>query len=226
MLTALEPGRDPEALAYVVRTHLPLVQVPPGGSWGFGGSPAHTLAETWLGKPLNASDTGLRTLVHRYLAAFGPATVKDIQTWSGLVKLQDAIAKLKPELRTYQDEQGNELLDLPDLTLPYEDMPAPPRFLPEYDNFILSHADRSRVIPEKYKSNVFLSAGRVRATFLLNGFVAGTWKVERASGTARLIIEPFEPLAHQEQDALVAEAERLIRFIEDTASTYEVQISL
>ena len=121
----------------------------------------------------------------RYLAAFGPATVKDVQAWSGLVRLKDRIQELKPELRSFRDERGNELLDLPDAPLPSADTPAPVRFVPDYDNLILSHADRRRVIADEYRSKVFLSAGRVRATFLVDGFVCGTWKIRRTRGWRR-----------------------------------------
>ncbi len=225
LLSELEPDRDPEALAYAVRTHLPLVQVPPRGTWGSGGSPAHANAASWLGRPLAAPEEGLRPLVLRYLAAFGPASVKDVQTWSGLVRLRDPIEELKPELRSFRDERGGELLDLPDLPLPPADAPAPPRFLPEYDNLVLSHADRTRVVPDKYRSSVFLSAGRVRATFLVDGFVRGTWKIERARGTAALVIEPLEPLSGEARDALVEEGERLVRFVEDGAEAFEVRFA-
>jgi hypothetical protein len=150
--------------------------------------------------------------VFRYLAAFGPGTVKDVQTWSGLVRLKDRIEALKPELRTYRDEQGNELLDLPVMPLPPPDTPAPARFLPEYDNLVLSHDDRTRFVPEEHRKKVFLSAGRVRATFLLDWAVRGTWKIEKSRGATSLVVEPFDPLAEPERDALVEEGERLVRF--------------
>jgi hypothetical protein len=168
------------------------------------------------------SADGLRLLVLRYLAAFGPASVKDVQTWSGLSQLQDVFKSLKPGLRTFRDEQGNELFDLPDSPLPPADVPTPPRFLPEFDNLLLSHADRSRFVPVEYRKAVYLSVGRVRATFLLDGFVRGTWKTERTKNVARLIIEPFEPLPPQARSALLEEGERLVRFVEDSAQEFEV----
>ncbi len=214
-LAELFPGIDPALLAYAVRTHLPLVQIPPAGTWNFGGSPAHALAEAWLGRPLADPSEGLRRLVLRYLAAFGPATVKDIQAWSGLTRLKGVIEELKPQLCTFRDEQGNELLDLPDSPLPAPNASAPPRFLPEFDNLVLSHADRRRFVPDEYRTSVFLSVGRVRATFLVDGFVRGTWKIERTREVARLVIEPFEPLPGEIRDELVEEGERLVRFVED-----------
>lgn len=222
------PGEDPAALAYAVRTHLPLVQMPPGGAWGFAGSPAHALAEAWLSRPLTASPDGPRELIFRYLAAFGPATVRDIQAWSGLTGLKSAVAALKPELRTFRDERGDELLDLLDAPLPSAGVPAPPRFLPEFDNLILSHADRTRVVTDEHRPAIFLSAGRVRATFLVDGFVAGTWKIERTPGreaTATLMIEPFTPLSGDARAALAAEGERLLRFAADEAGSHVVRFT-
>ncbi len=223
-LTELFPDTDPALMAYIVRTHLPLVQVPPGGVWGFAGSPAHTLAESWLGRSLSVSEN-MRPLIFRYLAAFGPATVRDIQAWSGLVRLSGAVNELKPELRLFRDEAGNELLDLPGAPLPPEDTPAPPRFLPEFDNLLLSHFDRRRVIADSNRSSVFLTVGRVRATFLIDGFVRGTWKIEKASGTATLVIEPFEPLSQEIRDALVEEGEQLLHFVEDRAEAFDIRFT-
>ncbi len=221
-LTSLFPDTDPALMAYIVRTHLPLVQIPPGGVWGFGGSPAHMLAEEWLGRPLCTSED-MRPLIMRYLAAFGPATVRDIQAWSGLVKLSGAVNALRSELHVFRDEAGNELFDVPDAPLPAENTPVPVRFLPEFDNLILSHFDRRRVIADTVRSSVFLSAGRVRATFLVDGFVCGTWKVEKDGGTAILVIEPFEPLEKAVRDALSEEGERLIRFMEDRTGAFDVR---
>lgn len=213
VLAGIEPDRDPEALAYAVRTHLPLVQVPTAGAWGFPGNPAYALAESRLGRPL--ADEGLRPLVRRYLAAFGPASVKDLQTWSGLARIQEGVERLKSELCMCRDEQGNELLDLPDMPLPSADTPAPPRFLPEYDNLLLAHADRSRVIAGERRAKVFLSAARVRSTFLVDGLVHGAWKIVRETGKATLLIEPFMPLDRDTRAALAEEAERLLHFVED-----------
>ena len=223
-LTALFPDTDPALMAYIVRTHLPLVQIPPGGVWGFGGSPAHTLAETWLEHSLCASED-MRPLIMRYLEAFGPATVRDIQAWSGLIKLSGAMNALRSELHLFRDEAGNELFDVLDAPLPSEDTPAPVRFLPEFDNLILSHVDRRRVIADSNRSAVFLTVGRVRATFLIDGFVGGTWKVEKDGGMAILVIEPFGPLEKAVRDALSEEGGRLIRFIEDRAERFDVRFA-
>lgn len=212
ILAEVEPDRDGDALNYVVRTHLPLVQVPPGGTWGSGSAARYGTAESRIGRSL-PEDNDPREVTLRHLKAFGPATVKDVQTWSGLTRLKAPLEALKPELRTFRDEAGNELFDLPDAPLPPGDTSAPVRFLPEYDNLLLSHADRTRVIADEHRSKVFLSAARVRATFLVDGFVRGAWKIEKSKRSAALVIEPFEGLAKQDRDALAEEGERLIRFV-------------
>jgi hypothetical protein len=183
------------------------------------------LAEDWLAQPLSEQDR-LRELILRYLAAFGPASIRDIQTWSGLTQLQKVVAELEAELRTFRDENGKILFDVIDAPFPSADLPAPPRFLPEFDNLILSHADRTRVMPEEYRKNVFLSAGRVRATFLLDGFVAGTWKVERTREMLTLVIEPFATLSGEQQAELTVEAEALLHFIEPGMQEYNILYAL
>ncbi len=183
---------------------------------------AYAIAETCLGEPL-ASPESPRELVLRYLAAFGPATVKDIQTRSGLVRLRGPIEELKPEPRSLRDERGNELLDLPDAPLSPANTPAPVRFVPDYENLVLSHAARTRVIADEHRPKVFLSAARVRATFLVDGFVSGAWKIDRARRAAALVVEPFESLSQGTRDALFEEGERLLRFVEDDAEAFEVR---
>lgn len=221
VLAEVDPERDVAALAYAVRTFLPMVQAPSGGRWGYSNRPPYALPETWLGRSVWGPEHP-RELLLRYLASFGPATVRDFQAWSGLVRQKDVIEALKPELRSYRDESGNELLDLPDTPLTPPEAPAPVRFMPEYDNLVLSHADRRRIIADEYRKSVFLSAGRVRATFLVDGFVRGAWKIEKGKGMATLIIEPFEALRRGDREALIEEGERLVRFVEDGAKTFEV----
>ncbi len=224
MLSEQKPGIDVGSMRYSVRTHIPLVQVPVSTGWSYPGNPKFTLAETWLGKPIPTSPD-LRALIFRYLAAFGPATVNDIQTWSGLPKLKDALEKLKPELQVYQDEKRREYFDLPDIPLPDADTPTPERFLPEFDNILLSHKDRTRILADEHRKKVYLPALRVAATFLVDGFVHGAWKIEKKKTTATFIIEPFAPLTKQNRAALAAEAERLVRFVESGAKSFEVRFT-
>src|SRR5215204_5061886 len=132
--------------------------------------------------------------------------------------------ELKPKLPTFRDERGNELFDLPDAPLPDPDIPTSPRFVPEYGNLVLSHAGRGRVISDEHRKKVFLSAATVRVTFLIDGFVRGAWKVEKARKTATLLIEPFESLSTGDRDVLSDEGERLDRFLAEPqgAETFEV----
>ncbi len=223
VLSGVEPDRDPSALAYAVRTHLPLVQVPSGDAvWGYAGNAPFALAESWLDVPL-APDGGAHRLILRYLQAFGPASVQDFQTWSGMVRMWEAFEELRPGLRIFRDESGRELLDIPDAPLPPEDTPAPVRFVPDYDNLLLAHADRARVISDKHRKRVFLSAARVRGTFLVDGFVRGAWKLERTRKEAMLLIEPFESLSEENHYALAVKGEKLVRFVGEGAETFGVR---
>jgi len=224
MLSELVPDGDVGAMRYAVRLRLPLVQVPVTNGWSYPGNPKFTLAESWLARPVSAGDH-LRTLIFRYLAAFGPATVTDMQTWSGLSGLRDTFETLRPDLRTYRDERRRELFDLPDAPLPAAEVRVPVRFLPEFDNLLLAHDKRSRVIPDAHWSRVFLSGLRIAATFLVDGFVAGVWKVEKTRNAAALVIEPLEPLTEDARSGLADEAERLIWFVEPAASVHEVRFA-
>lgn len=218
------PDHDPASLGRAIRHLLPLVQVPPRGVWGKSGPAAHTTAEAWLGRPLGPASS-LEEMVMRYLGAFGPATVGDVQTWSGLTRLGAVIEHLRPRLLVFRDERGKELFDLPEAPRPDPNTQAPPRFLPEFDNLILSHADRTRVIADEYRKAIASRNGMVPATVLVDGFVRGTWKTERASGRARLVITPFESLTENSREALVEEGERLIRFTAGNAKAFEIRFS-
>jgi hypothetical protein len=225
MVTKLMPGQDVGAMRYTVRTHLPLVQVPITGGWSYSNKPEFTLAESWIGRPISTKDN-LRELVFRYLAAFGPASVTDMQTWLGL-KLKETFEKLKPDLQTYRDEQRRELFDLPELFergKPDGDVPAPVRFLPEFDNLLLSHSNRTRVIADEHRSKVYLPGLRVAATILVDGFVRGVWKVEKTKNAATLVIEPFDKLTKRDRATLIEEGDRLVRFVEEKAKSFEVRL--
>jgi hypothetical protein len=214
------PGHDPVPLGYVARFLLPTVQLPPRGLWGRSGRPTWTTLEAWTGQPLSSDETP-DAAVLRYLGAFGPATVADIRIWSWLPGLREVVERLRPRLVTFRDEIGRELFDLPDAPRPDADTPAPPRFLPEYDNLLLSHDDRSRVIPE-------LAIGRLTGwvgSFLVDGHVRGQWRIDHGK-VATIIIEPFEALADQETDELASEAARLLEFMAPIADERRVEFGI
>ncbi len=221
MLTAEMPESDVGAMRYTVRTHIPLVQVPITTGWSYPGTPAFTLADTWLGQPVSPDDH-LPDLIRRYLAAFGPATIADMQTWSyiPLATLKTAFETLRPELKVYRDEKKKELFDLPDSPVPSADTPAPVRFLPEFDNLVLSHKVRTRIVADEFRKKVYLPALRVAATILIDGFVGAVWKVEKTKGIATLSIEPLVPLTKTLRSELESEAESLVRFVEPDAKSY------
>jgi Winged helix DNA-binding domain len=213
------PDRDPTSLGYAVRYLLPLIQVPPRGVWGATGQATWTTVEAWLGRP-PATQPAPDPLVLRYLAAFGPATVKDVQTWSWLTRLREVVERLRPRLRSFRDQAGRELFDLADAPRPDPDTPAPPRLLPEYDNLLLSHHDRSRVIADRHRDPVF-----TRGSFLLDGFVRGAWRIDRHRDAATLVLEPFEPLSVRDRDELRAEAARLLAFAAADAPHHDVHLT-
>jgi hypothetical protein len=210
--------RDGPALAQVVRAFVPLVQVPPRGVWGRSARPTVTSAETWLGRPLDAAP--VEDLVRRYLTAFGPASVADLRTWSGLTGLREVIEGMRASLRTDRDEGGTELFDVPDGVLAEGDEPAPPRFLPDYDNLLLSHADRRRILrPEHGKGPIGTP------TLLVDGFVAGTWSVERSSGAATVVVTPFGRLSRVERLDVAEEGARMLA-LSDPGAVHDVRFGV
>jgi hypothetical protein len=221
LLVAEFPTVDERALGFAVRMSLPLVMVPTADTWAFPSVAAFTLADAWLGTPLDASADPV-PLIRRYLAAFGPASVADAQAFTGLKGLADAFARLRPELRVFRDERGRELYDVPDGPLPDEDVAAPVRFLPEFDSLLLAHADRTRIVADEHRAGLVTRNLRVRATFLVDGFVRGTWTATRARTAATLELQPFAPLATRVSAALGEEGETLLRFLEPGATSFAV----
>jgi hypothetical protein len=163
--------------------------------------------------------------VLRYLAAFGPASVRDVQTWSGLTRLAEVVDGLRPRLVTFRDERGTELFDLPDAPRPDPDTPAPPRFLYDFDNLLLSHADRSRVITEEYGRQEFEPHGPVPRLVLVDGFTAATWTVTAVKDMAELTIRPFVRLSTRDKSALVEEGQALLAFLAPRAPHREVRFT-
>jgi DNA glycosylase AlkZ-like len=211
LLSPRWPGHTPAALAQAVRALVPLVQIPPRAVWGAAGQALHTSAESWLGRCLDPSPSP-ELMVRRYLTAFGPASVADVQTWSGLTRLAEVIDRVRPSLRTFRDEQGRELFDLPDAPRPDPATPAPVRLVAEFDNLVLSHADRARVISDEGRQRMATPNGIFPGTVLVDGFAAGMWRITRLRGTAVLTVELFGPLAPADRDAVATEGGRLLGF--------------
>jgi hypothetical protein len=207
------PDHSPAALAQAVRAQVPLVQVPPRAVWGRAGQSLHTSAEHWLGPAAAADPPGPETLaglVTRYLGAFGPATVRDVAAWSGLTGLRAITEELRPSLVTFRDEQGAELFDLPSAPRPDEAAPAPVRLAAEFDNLLLSHADRSRVVHPGHLKRFYTINGIFPGSVLIDGFVAGMWRLARTKGAATLTVELFG--SAPEKDQVAQEAERMLAF--------------
>jgi hypothetical protein len=187
-----------------------LVRVPPSGTWERPRGDLYATAEKWLGPSSASEEEGRELLLRRYLGAFGPASLKDAANWAGLPPKALAAAAESLSLRRFRDAAGTELLDLPRAPLPDPETPAPPRFLPNWDATLLAHARRAEILPERYRPRVFnTKTPHSTSAFLVNGQVAGTWKVERG----RVKMEPFERLQPAVRKELDEEAERLTAFL-------------
>ncbi|MEU6479950.1 winged helix DNA-binding domain-containing protein [Streptomyces sp. NPDC047017] len=198
------PDAAPQALGVAARCLLPLVQVTPRGLWGRSGQVAFTTAEHWLGRTAGPAPD-LRDTVLRHLAAYGSASVQDMQTWAGLTRLRAAFEQLRPGLLTFRDENGVELFDRPDAPRPGPDTPAPPRFLPEFDNLLLSHADRARVVPAHLKGRN-ARGNQAHRTLLADGFLAGLWKPDGDT----LVVRPFAELTRAQRQEVADEGLRMM----------------
>ena len=210
------PGRDPAALA--------LVQVPPRGVWGAASQVRLATAESWLGRP-PARRPSLDDVVLRYFAAFGPATVADVTAWCRLTGLREVVERLRPRLRAFRGEDGRELFDLPEAPRPDPDTPAPVRFLPEYDNVLLSHAERSRVFVERRRPALGRSWRIGHGSVLHDGVVCGVWRPDRPkAGPVTLAVTLAERLPRRATASIEAEGRRLLRFLAPDADRREVAV--
>ncbi|MFC4472034.1 winged helix DNA-binding domain-containing protein [Streptomyces xiangluensis] len=215
------PGHKGAVLAGAVELQVALVHPTPGGTWGKWGTRAAmpvALAEAWTGRSMGTAS--VETMIDRYLAAFGPASVKDIQAWSGLTRLREVVDRLRPRLRVLRDERGTELFDLPDAPHADPDSAAPVRFLPAFDNLVLGHADRTRVISDEDRKRVMPGQAQVLPTLLVDGFVRGTWALE----PSRLQVSPFRPLSKTERTAVTEEAALLLPFLVGDATGYDIHV--
>ena len=214
------PEVAPRDLGDALSSLLPLVQVPPRGLWRQEGAARQTTIEAWLDRPQDQPGTSADALVLRYLAAYGPASSADVRAWSGLTGLRAALQRLRPGLRTFRDERGRELFDIPDGPLPGPETPAPPRFLPAFDNAVLGYDDRSRIIDDAHRR---LSVQGARFV-LVDGRVAGTWTTDQGIDHLTLGVRPLRPLRPVDRDAIVAEGESLLTFLADGQGRHRVDI--
>lgn len=212
---------DVRAAAYAIRLRVPVVQVPEEAPWAWPSQARFQTAAAYLGRE-PASSNGTDELVLRYLAAHGPASARAIAAWAGMRDLAGALERLRPKLTVVKGPGRAELFDLPDAPRPDPDTPAPIRFVPEYDNLIVTSADE-RVLPRAYRRSVFLPALRVAATLLVDGFVHATWTVERVKDRAWLVIRPLAPMARAVRDEAHAEGKALLQFVEPDARTFDVR---
>lgn len=207
------PDAEPLALAQVLHCSETLIQIPPTRIWGHGGPPLLSRIENWAGTPVGTA-IALPDLVRRYLAAYGPASIMDMQNWSGLTKLAPAFDALRGELVEFTGEDGRILYDIPDGLLPDPDIPAPVRFIPEYDNVWLGFADRNRIQPELARSHMALVNGYI-ATYTVDGFIAGNWTLKRNKNDLAITILPFRALTNTETADVEAEAHAHGAFLAD-----------
>lgn len=218
-LTAMEIGNalaghwpqfEPRSLSQVVRFLLPLIQVPPRGVWGAGnhGRPAWTMPNGWLNTEVPEQTGPPHNMIRRYLQAFGPASLPDITAWSGVTNLKSSITELAPELVTYRDENGVVLYDLAELEIASPELDAPVRFLPGFDNALLGHKDRTRIISDENRAFIGTANGLFARTFLVDGFVAGVWR----DHDDRIELSFLSTLTRAQQRDVEREAKRMLPF--------------
>ncbi|MCV2488028.1 winged helix DNA-binding domain-containing protein [Geodermatophilus sp. YIM 151500] len=214
-LAGRHPGLDAESVAFAVSYRVPWVQPPPRGLWSGTGAAVMVPLDSWV--PADPADLPVpmtaEELVRRYLAAFDPATVRDVQAWCGLTRLREVTDRLGDRLRRLRGEDGAELLDVPDAPLPDPDIPAPVRFLAEYDNVTLSHADRSRVVVEGDHRPLRRGAGGWVGSVLVDGLVSATWAARPGGPAMVLTVRPSRPLTPAERADVEAEGRVLLAFL-------------
>jgi hypothetical protein len=216
------PKLNDRGMGYIVRMHLPLLQIPTAGAeWAWPAQADFVVAESWLDEPLK-TDAAAHALALRYFAAFGPASVQDFQNWTGLGGMRSVIDDLRPQLRTFRDERGRELFDLPDAPRPSADEEAPVRFLPEFDHVLLGYAERARIVADEHRPALQTKNLIVPAIVLIDGFVAGLWTTETKKGVARLVVKPLIAVSKPVRNALTDEGGALLRFLEPEAKSHVV----
>lgn len=212
------PAGDPLAKSVLLQVKEILVQIPPTRIWGSGHAPILTRIENWVPPPYER-ELSLADIVIRYLRAYGPASVADMQAWSGLTKLGDFVAALRARLVEFVGEDGRTLFDLPDAPRPEADVPAPPRFLPVYDNAFLGYHTRYRMLEESVMQRINILA-EYKPAVLVDGMISAGWTIERDKNSVLLSIEPYRRLTKREAAEVEAEGLAFLRFMEPNAGSY------
>ncbi len=221
-LTEQFPEGEPLAKAVLLQVKEILIQIPPTRIWGSGHAPILTRAQNWVPAP-HSRDLDRQDLVRRYLRAYGPASVADMQSWSGLSKLSEIFAAIADELITFEAEDGRTLHDLPDAPRPAADTPAPIRFLPLYDNSFLGYDNRRRMLEEADIRRVNVLA-EYKPAVLVDGIISAGWAIESKKGSARLTIEPYHKLRKADVRAMEKEGEAFLRFMEPDSTDTDIEV--
>jgi len=218
------PDRDPAAIALAISDLVPLAQLPPRGLWRTSGKPIVAPLDVWLDE-LAEPVPPVETFVRRYLAAFGPASPVDMQTWSGLMGLKEVFERMRPELISIGNGK-RELFDLPEAPRPDPETPAPVRFIAEWDDLLIGHRRRERIISDQNRKRILTPNGMPPGTILIDGFMNGTWKVASEKGSATLVITLFTHIDAADRADLEQEGERLLTFLAPDADTRDLAISV
>ena len=202
------PDADPHALSMVARHRLELAQVPPRGLWRTSGPVAHLPLQAWA-VGCETAPFSVEELARRYLAAFGPATVADLQVWSGLTRLKGVVESMADELLPFIGPANEQLWDLPDASRPGANVSAPVRFLYDYDNLLLSHRDRSRFTTSEYMDREFAKQATTPCLVLVDGMTSATWRLVQEAGNSEMRISPLRTMSSRERADVVAEGRAL-----------------
>ena len=216
-------GPDALTLTNAAKAIVPLVQVPPRGVWGRSGMVRFAALDDWLGTPVPRT-VDPAPIVRRYLAAYGPASAADAQVWSGITRLSEVFDRLRGELLVFRDPHGRELFDLPDSPRPDPDTPAPPRFLADFDNLLLSHADRTRFVTDAARNTLMYRAGPIPGALLVDGRLVGAWHLRTDDDLTTVVIGLTEPIAPDDEAAVRQEADAMLDFSRPKADARAVEI--
>jgi hypothetical protein len=203
-----------------------LIREPPSGTWERRRADLFRLADEWLEPTAATEEEGIEHLLRRYLRGFGPGRVDEAANWAGVAPAKMRAVAERLRLRRFADESGKTLVDLPRAPLRAADDPAPVRFLPHWDATLLVHVRRTQILPERFRERIFnTKSPHSFATFIVDGAVAGTWRVERDRNKATLRVKPFERLPRDARDELDDEGAALVRFHEPDAASFTVRVA-